>query len=341
MDNKSVSILIPVRNEAHYIGRCLDSILRQTYPKELIETLVIDGKSDDETREVIKTYIDREYNIKLLDNEKKIVPTGMNIGLKEAKGDIIIRLDGHSYVEEDFATQCVEKLDITDADCVGGPIDTVSSNHISRAISLAMSSPFGIGNALFRYAKKETYVDTLAFGAYRREVFDRIGNFDEELIRSQDSDLNYRIIKNGGKILLSPDIKSHYYSRSSLKKLWRQYYQYGFWKVRVMQKHKRPTAIRQLIPTTFILSVLITLIGSVFGIVFKYLLLGIVLSYSIISLVISIISLFKSSLEVTIYLPIVFAILHISYGLGFLNGILTFYVLKEKSSIKKNSKLSR
>lgn len=321
-----VSVLIPVRNEEKFIKKCIDSLLNQTVSQNTYELLIIDGQSDDRTREIVQEYMEEYDNLRLLDNPKRIAPTAMNIGIKEAKGDIIIRVDGHSFVSPNFIEMNLKALHETDAGCVGGPITTIASDETAEAISLAMSSPFGVGNALFRYSDKPCYVDTLAFGAYKKEIFEEIGLFDEELVRNQDDELNYRLIKSGRKIYLTPAIQSYYYSRSSFKKLFKQYFQYGYWKVRVIQKHKKPASLRHLVPATFVLSLLIPLILSLFYKPFIYISLFIFLLYLTVSLIFSIKICKKNGFKYLFKLPIIFFILHFSYGIGFLRGIFKFHL---------------
>ena len=209
-----------------------------------------------------------------------------------------------------------------------------------ESISLAMSSPFGVGNALFRYAQEETYVDTVAFGAYRREVLEKIGYFDEELVRNQDDELNFRVIKNGYKILLSPKVKSKYYARSSFTKLWRQYFQYGFWKVRVMQKHGRTASLRHLVPAAFVALNIFGLILGAFSKTILFLWLAEVITYLIFA-VVSSFKLSRNDKDIFKYIITIFPILHISYGIGFINGLFNFYIFKSNKSKDKNSEMSR
>ena len=336
----TVSIVIPCRNEENYIGECLDSFINQSYPEELYEVLVCDGFSDDNTRAIVKEYSEKHSNIKLLDNKGRSAPKGMNVGIKYSEKDIIIIFGAHAYADKDFIKNNVEALKTKEVGCSGGPIKTISENKVGKAIALAMSSPFGVGNALFRFAQKEMFVDTVAFGAYRREVLDSIGYFDEELVRNQDDELNYRVVKAGHKILLSPKIKSVYYSRGSLSKLWKQYYQYGFWKVRVMQKHGKTASIRHLVPMAFVLS---NIFGIILGLFFKpirWLWFAEIIMY----LLCDLISAFKVSdkkFGLIKYILLIFPILHISYGLGFINGLFGFYVFKSDKLINKNTKMSR
>lgn len=339
--NLTVSIVIPCRNEENYIKKCLESFINQSYSKELYEILVCDGMSTDKTREIIKSYMKEYSNIKIIDNEGLSAPKGMNKGINYSKADVIIIFGAHAYADKDFIKENVNALiKNKEVGCVGGPIETINEDNKGRAISAAMSSPFGVGNALFRYAKEEMFVDTVAFGCYFKKVLNKIGYFDEELVRNQDDELNFRVIKNGYKILLSPKIKSYYYSRSSLKKLWKQYYQYGFWKVRVMQKHGRPASIRHLIPALFVTT---NILGVGLGLFYKWILYlwFLEIFLYLIGDVIFSSKLIKNNKGIFPYIFSIFPILHLSYGLGFVNGIFSFYIFKSKKSIEKNTKMSR
>ncbi len=336
-----VSVVIPCKNEEQYIGKCLDSFVSQSYSNELFEVLVCDGMSDDGTREIVKEYEKKYRNIKLLDNSGITAPIGMNVGINNSNADIIIIFGAHAYADKYFIENNVKALN-KDAKigCVGGPIETINENKVGKAIALAMSSPFGVGNALFRYSKKEMFVDTVAFGAYKRKVLDEIGYFDEELVRNQDDEINFRVTKAGYKILLSPNIKSKYFSRGSLRKLWRQYFQYGFWKVRVMQKHGRTASIRHLVPLLFVSANILGALLSVFSRVIFYLWIAEIISYILFDLLFSY-KQSKDNRDVFGYLFEIFPILHISYGLGFIEGLFSFYIIKSKNNIGKNTKLSR
>lgn len=325
-----VSVIIPCRNEKKFIEKCLNSIITNDYPPKKIEILVVDGMSDDKTREIIKIFTKKYSFIKLLDNPKKIVPTAMNIGLKSAQGNVIIRIDAHSWITQNFIIKNIECLRKTKADCVGGPIKSLSDTFMGKAISLAMSSLFGVGNARFRYSQKSGYVDTLAFSAYRREVFDKIGLFDEEFIRNQDDELNFRLIKNNGKIFMSPEIKSFYYVRSTLFKLWRQYFQYGYFKVKLIQKNKAFPSLRCLVPAIFICSLIISGILGLFFLFFLWVFFGILGCYLIFILIGSLILSLKNNLKYFSILPVIFIILHFRYGFGFLKGLIDFVIFKKK-----------
>jgi GT2 family glycosyltransferase len=261
-----------------------------------------------------------------LDNEKKITPTAFNLGIRNAKGNIVAIIGAHCSLAPDYISNCVHYLSTREADCVGGPIENIGEGFWGQAISLAMSSPFGVGDAHFRYSHQERYVDTLAFGAYRHEVFDEIGLFDEKLVRNQDYDLNYRLRKAGGKILLTPAIKSRYYTRSSLKKLCSQYLKYGFWKVRMLQKYPRSVRARQLVPPLFALSLLLSGALSMISNLAVWMFALVIASYLSLSLAFSFSIAARKGWRYLPALPVIFACLHLSWGLGFLYSLaqLTF-----------------
>lgn len=337
---KMISVVIPCRNEEHYIAKCIESILNQDYHNEYLEILVVDGMSDDSTTEIIKSYASKYPMVRLLVNEKKVAPVAMNIGIKNALGEIIIIFGAHAYMEKDYVSRCAANLESDEVYCVGGKIINMSENETAEVISQAMSSKFGVGNALFRYSDKREFVDTVAFGAYKRMVFDRIGFFDEEFVRNQDDELNFRLIQNGMKILLDPQIVSYYYTRGSFSKLWRQYYQYGFWKVRVIQKHKKPASIRHLIPVLFVLGLIIGGILSLFVPPLRVVYCSIIVLYLLAAFYFAGKAAGRRAKHLLNIMK-AFGILHISYGLGFIEGIYHFYMHKGNSKVTKNTKMSR
>lgn len=339
--NSTVSIIIPCRNEELYIGQCVESFLNQTYPKELIKIVIADGMSTDTTREIIKGYQKEHKNIILIDNFELTAPTGMNKGIRATNSDIVIIFGAHAYADKDFVLENVKILNDESIGCSGGPITTISDGIVGTAIANAMSCPFGVGNALFRFSDKEVFVDTVAFGAYRRTVLDEIGLFDEQLVRNQDDELNFRVVKSGKKILLSPKIKSTYYSRGSLKKLYKQYFQYGFWKVRVIQKHKRPASIRHLVPVIFVLYLILGLILSMFSTMIRNIFLLILALYAILDIIFAKKCSRDEGIKCFIYSISIFPILHFSYGAGFLLGIINFYIKSISKLEKKNKSMSR
>lgn len=321
-DRPLVSVVLPIRNEVGHLARCLDAVMAQDYPGDRLEVLVTDGMSDDGTREIVAGYIRRYSNIRLLDNPQRIVPTALNIAIRAARGDIIIRVDGHTTIAPDYVRQCVAALQRTGADNVGGRMNAEAPGYFGKGAALATSSPFGVGSARFHYSDREEWVDTVYMGAYRREVFDRIGLFDEEMVRDQDDEFNYRLRTDGGRILLCPQIRSQYTNRNSPQRLWRQYFEYGYWKVRVLQKHPRQMSWRQFVPPAFVLALLGALGLSALGIILPLTLVAV--SYLLANLAASAWLAGRHGLQYLVILPIVFLILHISYGAGFLKGFVHF-----------------
>jgi succinoglycan biosynthesis protein ExoA len=320
-----VSVIMPVRNEAAFIERSVGSVACQDYPHDRMEILIADGMSDDATREIVSSLQQRHPNVKLIDNPAKIVAAGLNAALRQAKGEIIVRIDGHCEVAPDYVRQCVWHLLHTQVDAVGGPIETIGDSLTARVIAVAMSSRFGVGGSAFRIPNSGTqFTDTVAFPAYTRSVLDRGGPFDEELVRNQDDEYNYRLRKLGVKILLASDIRSRYYSRATLAKLGSQYLQYGYWKVRVMQKHPRQMQPRQFVPPLFVVALSAGLLLMPIFPMAGYATALIASLYAIAAIAASIHSARKSEWQLLPLLPIAFAILHLAYGLGFLIGLVKF-----------------
>ncbi len=316
---------MPVRNEAGFIARSLGSVLGQDYPLERIEVIVADGMSTDGTRELVRAARSRHPGLLLIDNPGRIVPTGLNTALRVARGGVVIRIDGHCEIARDYVARCVHHLARDGVDAVGGAVTTVGANPLAQAIALAMSSLFGVGGSAFRMVKGKTLlVDTVAFPAYTREVLERAGPFDEELVRNQDDEYNYRLRRQGGRILLAADVQSRYYSRGSFRSLWRQYFQYGYWKVRVMQKHPRQMRPRQFVPPGFVASLLVSLLTAPFSPVGGSIFAFVACSYLLANLVASVLSVREGQWRLLPFLPAAYATLHLAYGLGFLIGLLHF-----------------
>jgi glycosyltransferase involved in cell wall biosynthesis len=252
-----VTVIIPVRNEEGFIGRCLQSLAAQDYPHELFETIVLDGGSRDATES--ETQLTAEASgltVFYAPNPKHTAATGFNLGLTLAHGDVIIKVDGHTRVAPDFISANVRVLQLSGADAAGGPIETQGYGPVGRAIALAMSSRFGVGDTAFRDADAgEQWTDSVPYGAYRREVFERLGGLAEDIDRGEDDEFNYRLTLSGGRILLSPSIKSTYYCRSSYEELARQYWSYGLAKAKVLQRHPGRLHWRHLVPSALVAAV--------------------------------------------------------------------------------------
>jgi glycosyltransferase involved in cell wall biosynthesis len=323
-----VSVILPIRNESASIEDCLAAILAQDYPADRMEILIADGLSTDDTvekiRKLVSTVPRPSSTVAIFENPGKIVPTGLNIALRHAKGEIIVRVDGHTLIAPDYVRQCVQALQRSGAENVGGRMDAQGRNAFGQAVALATSTPFGVGGARFHYSTSEAWVDTVYMGAWPRRVFERIGLFDEELVRDQDDEFNYRLRAQGGRILLSPGIRSQYRVRSTPRALWRQYYQYGFWKIRVLQKHPRQMRPRQFAPPVFVLALLVSVFLLFLPLPFfrllpsSFILVLYLLAFTLTALQHPN---SQSPIPNILLLPFVFAILHISYGLGFLVGL--------------------
>lgn len=321
-----VSIILPIRNEADFIERSLGAILQQEYPSNRLEVLIADGMSEDSTRDIIARIAKTTpIPVKIIENPQRIVPTGFNAALSVARGEVIVRIDGHTIVSHDYVLQCVELL-IANPDVVnvGGRMKAVSSTCFGQAVAAATSTPFGVGGARFHYTENEEYTDTVYMGAWWRRTLIKMGGFDEEFVRNQDDEFNYRLRAAGGKILISPKVKSTYYNRTTLRALWRQYYQYGVYKVRVMQKHLRQMRPRQFVPAAFVAGVIGGGVLSLFGKRISALWKLILVVYGFANLFASLVTAMRYSWHLFPYLPVVFLTLHLSYGLGFWRGMLKF-----------------
>lgn len=319
----SISILIPMRNECAFVARCLDSVLSQIEGRQDVEVLCIDGASDDGTREIVLDYQARDPRICLVDNPKKIVPTGMNLGIAKSKGDIIIRLDCHSEYASDYIAKCVEVLQRSGADNVGGYITTRSGkdSRVGRAIAAATSSRFGVGGSTFRIGGDERDVDTVPFGCFRRVVFDRYGLYDERLVRNQDIELNSRIRKGGGRIVISPDIRLTYFNQSTFRGIRRQSFHNGLWNPYTAFHASGCLSPRHFVPLIFALSLLLLGLG---GLVWTPLWIALAAEFVLYLVVGSVMS-WKAGRKTGASFWLVLATfpqMHLAYGIGSLYGVI-------------------
>jgi hypothetical protein len=284
----------------------------------------VDGLSDDGTRQTVQGMLSGRHNSRLLDNPDRIVPTAMNVGLAEAQGEIVIRVDGHTIIALDYVTRCVETLAQTGANCVGGPMRAVGDTPFGQAVALATSHPFGVGGSRFHYATQPQEVHTVYLGAWPRRVLEEVGGFDPEMVRNQDDELSYRLRAGGGRIWLDPQIHSTYHTRSNLKKLGRQYFQYGLWKVRVFQKVPGSAQPSHWAPPLFALAVLAGLPAALLLLALRPFYLGGLALYAAANLAASLSIAKGSGWRHLVRLPAVFATLHLAYGLGFWAGVARF-----------------
>lgn len=360
---EKVSVIIPIKNEKDYIEECLKRLITQTYPKEKMEILAIDGMSSDGTREIVKK-LEAGGLIRLIDNPKGQRTSALNIGIKEAKGDVVIRIDARTLISPDYIEKCVKTLNETGADNVGGtqkPIikseekgwrleaaereagknrleekDLPQTSNLKprtltqMAVGIALSHPFGVGNAQFRIGNKSGFVDTVYLGCFKKEIFDKVGLFDEEsAVISEDSDINYRICKSGGRVYFNKDIVAYYYPRDNYKDLWKLYFRYGGAKAGNLLKRGSLTALRQFVPIIFLLSLIIMPILGFLNILFLYLAVGIVLFYLSIDLIISFFAVMKNDHKLSFKNKVllfrglipVFPIIHFSWPMGFLRRL--------------------
>jgi glycosyltransferase involved in cell wall biosynthesis len=333
-----ISIIIPARNEERYVAACLESILHSDYPKERTEVLVIDGMSSDRTVEIVKGYAARYPFITLLENIDKTVPYAMNIGIERARGDYIIRLDAHSAYPPDYFTRLIKWSKKLQADNIGGiwVTDVLNKNPKSDSIKTVLSDRLGVGGALFRVGVDEvTEVDTVPFGCYKKEVFEKYGLYDERLTRNQDIELNKRIKKGGGKIYLVPEINCTYFARETLSQLAKNNFANGMWNI--LTAYYTGTfsslSLRHYIPLLFVLSLMVPPLLSV-GIPGAYLV-------SVLSLCVYLLAIFSRSAMLKnasnrfVYLAAAFIVLHLSYGIGSLIGIIK--ILNRSSKDKNES----
>lgn len=252
-----ISVIIPTYNEERSIDECITSMLEQDYPRERMEWFFVDGDSVDSTPARLCDYKERYPElINIINNPDRTVPYAMNLGIRASRGEYIIRLDAHAAYAPDYFSSCVRVLDRTGADNVGGIIETRARTDMGKSIAKMLASPFGVGNSTFRTGGKDGYVDTVPFGAFRRDVFERVGLYDERLTRNQDSELNYRIIKNGGKIYLSHEIKLAYYCRDTLRGITKMAFQNGKWNIITSRLCPGSMRLRHFVPCIFLLSLI-------------------------------------------------------------------------------------
>jgi glycosyltransferase involved in cell wall biosynthesis len=310
-EKPSVSIVIPCLNEERFISKCFDSIIANDYPNDRLEILVVDGMSEDGTRQIVREYA-QQYPF--------ITPVAMNIGIKNAKFDIIIRMDAHSTYEKEYIAKCVKYLDEYNADNVGGMMRFVPRDDtaIAKAIAIASCHPFGGGNAYYRVgSRKPRWVDTVLYGCYRRRVFEKIGFYNENLKRNQDLELNLRLKRAGGKILLHPAIEFYYYTRSDLKSVFRHRLVDGFWALFSLRFINKPLALRQYIPLVFVSGLIVSLVLSLLHPFFSWLLLFIIGLYTLVDIYHSLrIAAREKDVRCFPAMLIVFPALHVGYGLG-------------------------
>ena len=312
---------MPVRNEAGWIERSLGAVLGQDYPADRFEVLVADGGSNDSSAEILAGFASRDPRVRLIANPDRIVATGLNRAIRSARGSVIARVDAHTVLANDYLRCGIDALERTGADNVGGPMVTSGGGAVGEAVSLAMGSRLGIG-ATFHFAENEHESDTTYMGMWPRAVLERVGLFDEELVRNQDDELNYRIRASGGRIIVSPLLRSRYQNRQSWAALVKQFFEYGLWKVRLLQKHPGQMNVRHFIPPAFDLLLMIAFVAAPFYAASGRLAVAAFTGYLLVMAGVSLAQ--GSGVAGRARLLAAFVAIHHSWALGFLVGLLRF-----------------
>lgn len=314
-----ISIIVPTFNEENFIDDCIKSLLNGSYPKELIEILIIDGGSTDSTHEVIATLTNAsDANIQLLHNPKKITPAAVNIGITNAQHNIVIWVGAHAIYDNDYLVSLVKTLIEKDYASVGGLLSPVGKTKTGEAIAVATTHKFGIGNAKYRYATTRQSVDTVFGGCWKKENITKIGGFNERWVRNQDYEFNCRLREHIGEIILEPKAKCYYFCRETITQLAKQYYQYGFWRHQTYLKHPNSFGLRQAMPVLLLLGLVCS---AILAILDNKLSLLLPLVYLLSSLIVSLIlSLKHKHFSYLILLPLIFATLHLVWAFGFIKG---------------------
>lgn len=312
-----VSVIVPCRNEARFLGACLDSVLRSDYPASRMEVLVADGFSQDGSQAVIDRFAAQDSRVQRIENPQRITPAALNRALRRARGEIVMRLDAHAAIAPDYIRRAVGYLEDWNADNVGGSMRTLpqTSGFFAEPVRVALTHRFGVGNSRFRVgAGRPVWVDTVFAGCWRREVFERIGGFNEQLERSQDMEFSQRLRRAGGRILLAPEIESRYYVRATLGAFWRHNWSNGVWAVLPFAYAAGvPVRWRHLVPLAFVTALIAaSLCGVPRLIVTPYVLANLACSLHA--------AWAEGDLRLAFGLPVAFASLHLGYGAGSLWG---------------------
>lgn len=333
---KTVSICVVALNEEGYLPNLLQDIKNQTYPHNLIEVVFVDSGSTDSTKEIMENFKNENNDflgVQILDNPKKILPCGCNVALKNYTGDAIVRIDAHANIPKDFLEKNVELLNSGEMVCGGARPNVIDgSTPFKKTLLIAEQSMFGSSIASYRHSNKTSYVSSIFHGMYRREVYDAVGLYDERLGRTEDNDMSYRIREKGFKIAYNPSIISYQHTRSSLKKMLKQKYGNGYWIGKTMGINPKCFSVFHFVPFLFVLGIIFTTLLAVFGLPFlSYLMWG---AYLLFILATSILEIVKNPFSITNFaLPVIFFLLHTSYGIGTLIGLIKmpFWVKKIKT----------
>ena len=332
--SRRVSVIVPCRNEVAHIGPLLTSVLKQAANAEFdVEVLVVDGASDDGTRAALRNFQRRYPMIRILDNPRQIVSTGLNRAIREATGSIIVRMDAHTRYAPDYIAQCVRALDESGAANVGGPWVAAGDNNVSRAVALVFDSLLVSGGGKAHSKSYEGPADTVYLGCWRKETFQKYGLFDESLVRGQDNEMNLRIHRGGGTVWQTPRIRSWYVPRGTIASLFQQYSQYGYWKAAVIRKHRLPASLRQLVPGAFLAALVVLTAASPLSGTARMCLLVLLAAYgAAVALGTLAACRTRQALSLLPVVPLVFGAFHFGFGYGFLRGVLDFYLLRRRGN---------
>jgi len=326
-EEPELSVVIPAREEERHIAKCLDSVIHGSYPLSKLEIIVVDAMSNDGTRGIVKEYIGQYPQIRLLDNPRLITPVALNIGVQAAQGDVIMILGAHSYVDKDFLSESTRVLsEHPEAICVGGIRKAVSDSSWETAVEVALQAPIASGST--QHLRNKGFVTTVVYGTYRREAFEKYGLFDERFIRAQDYEFNLRIVRAGGKIYQEPAIKSYYHPRRSLARLFRQYFQYGAWKMQVLMKHG-VLSIKNFIAPLYFLAILGSALGALADDISLYILFFLVGCYLLSLVAIAFWARKRNAGAGNPFLiAIVLFLIHTGFSMGFYKGTIDALVWK-------------
>jgi succinoglycan biosynthesis protein ExoA len=322
-----VSFIMPVRNEEEYIRASLQSLVDQSYPTSECEIIVVDGRSSDRTREIVEEICERNPQVRRLDNPRGIVSTAMNIGIRAARGEVIIRVDGHNVYPRDYAANCVKCLEKTGADNVGGPWLTMAADESfsARLVAAILSSPFGVGNSRFRTSHQEGFVDTVPFGAFRRETFDWVGIYNEKLVRNQDNELNARIRKAGGRIYLTPTLTTHYHPVKNFPSLLKYAFKTSQWHIFTLRENWKSMSLRHLAPAMFLLLLLLLVSVSLASAIARWLLISTMCVYVLAGFYSSLRAKTQDDWKLSLFQPFASFCFHMAYGAGTLFGLVYLF----------------
>lgn len=320
--NYSFSIVIPCFNEKDYIAMCLDSILEQDYDMSLIEVIIVDGNSSDGTVNIVNGYKKKFKKFQVLSNPLRKTPRSLNIGIKSSTGEVVVILSAHAKIEKSFIKFNNHYLHERNVKVTGGTQFNIGLSYVQRLIGAAMEMPFAMASAAYRWSKKEQFVDTVVYAAYKRELFDELGFFEEKFTISEDAEFNWRIRQAGYEIFYSPKIISYYFPRNSITKFLKQMFRYGILRVNVLKKHKDSLKITHLVPSSFVLINLLLLFLGLERIIDIRFLYGLLSVYFGIGITTSLTKLFPKKLAFLPTLPLLVFMMHTAWGLGFIIGFI-------------------